>query len=240
MELGRGHGLADDGGAVAHERADGDSAHGVQLAVVRLFAPDALLCVGGVLEALGVCADAALLGRVHRVVRRPEAAALHKGLVHDQRVLLVVARVHHDGDDGVDAHAKVGDFAPRLCERLLRVVRHVHLRVQSAVVRHGGQRHCLLAHARLVDVARRLVPVGVRDLHGAVTQDARGVDLHVGVRLHLHFHFHFSLRRSTLVWVRDAQFVGRHGDAQLSLLVFINILNDAGVQETGPHFGSRG
>lgn len=148
---------------------------------------EALVAHGGVAQAQrgrrGVATDLRVL--VRAVEDRPEETALDGGLVQDQRVLLVVARVAADRHHAVAAgrqlfEAQVGHgFGGH--EGLLGVGEHVRGGVHALSVVADVHAHGLLAHSGLVGVSRRLVVVGERNDRGAHAQNHGGMDLAVRV-----------------------------------------------------------
>mmetsp|Transcript_6455 Transcript_6455/g.19394 ORF Transcript_6455/g.19394 Transcript_6455/m.19394 type:complete len:390 (-) Transcript_6455:2323-3492(-) len=157
--------LADDDVLARHARARRRDAVCVKLLVLRRL-PHArrVIPLRPLNHLAAQRARALFLVPVRSVVHRAHEAAVDRALVHDDTILLVVARVHHDGHDGVLARrqlAEVQEFhRSRGDQRLLRVVQDVALRLEAQVEVGGKDAHRLLAHCRLVHVARRLVVIG--------------------------------------------------------------------------------
>ena len=118
---------------------------------------------------------------VRAVEHRPEEAAINGRLVQHHRILLVVAGIGGNGDDGVDAGGQLTEaqvlHAARGDEWFLWVEEHVRQRVHAHVVVGDVDAHRLLAHGALVRVTRRLVVIGERDDGGAHAQDHARVNL---------------------------------------------------------------
>ena len=128
---------------------------------------------------------AMLLVLVHRVVEPTEQPTLDRRPVHNDAVLLVVATVARDGDDGVDPVGHLVHLQdvhrPRLHQRTGQGQEQVAVLVQTLGVVAGVDAHCLLAHRRLIGVSRRLVVVRQWDAARHVPHNETGVNLVVGV-----------------------------------------------------------
>ena len=178
-------GLPDDDIIPRDACARGHNAVVIELVVHRGAHSAARQSVGLLERFLLIAHPFALDVAVGAVEARAKQAAIDGRRVHDHRVLLIVARVRGDGDDGVDAggelakpqvlHGAGGD------ERGLGVVEHVGQRVHAHVEIANVHAHGLFAHGGLVGVAGRLVVVREGDDRGADAENHRGMDLAVGV-----------------------------------------------------------
>ena len=152
---------------------------------------------------------AVLLVLIDGVVEAAHESSVERAAVEDDGVLLVVARVARDRDDGIGTTrhlVHVQDIHNlRLDDGALRRTQHVGIPVQALVVVGGIQSHRLLCHSRLISVTRRLVVVGQRDARRHVTEN------------------HMRMNLAVRVCRRDL--VGEHRKADDLGFVGINVLN---------------
>eukprot|EP00162_Nutomonas_longa_P012559 comp21146_c0_seq1/m.44794 comp21146_c0_seq1/g.44794 ORF comp21146_c0_seq1/g.44794 comp21146_c0_seq1/m.44794 type:complete len:519 (+) comp21146_c0_seq1:402-1958(+) len=131
--------------------------------------------------------DSLGLGRVleQTVVGRAEQPAVHRTLVQNDRVFLVVPRVARNRNHAVGARRQLAEaqilHCARAHQRLLRVVEHMRHRVHAHQVVGRIHTHRLLAHRTLIRVTRRLVVVRERNDRRAHPENQRRVDLAVRV-----------------------------------------------------------
>ena len=190
---------------------------------------EALVAHGGVAQAQrgrgGVATDLRVL--VGAVEDGAEEPALDGGLVQDQRILLVVARVAADRHHAVAAgrqllEAQVGHgFGGH--QRLLGVGEHVRGGVHALSVVADVHAHGLLAHGGLVGVSRRLVVVGEGNDRGAHAQDHGGMDLAVRVG------------RAAAVLHAGAHGLQIHADHAVLLLLRRDVLDQAVQHQVREH-----
>ena len=145
--------LADDHVVAANAHARRADAVVVQLVVEGVAHAAHAVPVRLLDHLLVVVVHVALLVAIRAEEDGAEQAAVDARRAHDDRVLLVVARVGQDGDDGVDAGGQVVEahvlHGARGRQRLLRVVEHVRQCVHAHVEVGRVHAHRLLAHRRL-------------------------------------------------------------------------------------------
>mmetsp|Transcript_16479 Transcript_16479/g.64296 ORF Transcript_16479/g.64296 Transcript_16479/m.64296 type:complete len:1268 (+) Transcript_16479:614-4417(+) len=178
-----GGGLADDDVVARHLYARRDEAVLLELGVGAV--QDRRLRVGHLVR-LDRLACALQLVPVGAHEDGAEEAAVDGRLVHDDRILLVVARVAGDCHDAVLSCRQAAELEElhraRDNQRLLRVPEDVRHRVHAQLEVGDVHAHSLLAHSRLVGIARTLVVVGEGNDRAADAEDHRGVDLAVRER----------------------------------------------------------
>eukprot|EP00568_Trieres_chinensis_P019218 CAMPEP_0183327902 /NCGR_PEP_ID=MMETSP0160_2-20130417/84003_1 /TAXON_ID=2839 ORGANISM="Odontella Sinensis, Strain Grunow 1884" /NCGR_SAMPLE_ID=MMETSP0160_2 /ASSEMBLY_ACC=CAM_ASM_000250 /LENGTH=611 /DNA_ID=CAMNT_0025496047 /DNA_START=360 /DNA_END=2190 /DNA_ORIENTATION=+ len=225
----QGRRLADEYVVAGHPRPGLNQPVVVELAVLAVL-HSAARVEAGLLERLGREGvdgpDAAglLLVDVAPVVGGAEEAAVDGRLVHDEGVLLVVARVDHDGDAAVDAGRELPEVQELHgaggAQGLLGVVQDVGHGVHPHLVVGGVDAHRLLSHRGLVRVSGTLVVIREGYDRGAYAQYHGGVDLAVRVR-----------GRVRLV---APQVLRLHGDHGGLLLLGVDVLHQPLHQEVGP------
>lgn len=122
---------------------------------------------------------------VSSIEDRTEESSLNAALVQHDGVLLVVARVASDGDDGVTPRAELFEVqevhAARDDQGLLRVVQDMSQSIHSELVVAGINTHGLLSHGGLIGVPWRLVVIWEGNDACAHAQDHRRMDLTMSV-----------------------------------------------------------
>ena len=218
--------LADDDVVAADTNAGRDDAVVLELVVDGIAHARARGALG-LLERLDLVVVALALRVAVRAPKgRAKEAAVDRAPVENDRVLLVVAGVGGDGDDGVDAGGQLAE-AQELhgaCggERLLRIEEDVRERVHANVIVGDVDAHGLLAHGALVGVTRRLVVIGKGYDAGAHAQYHRRMDLAVGVR------------GAVLLLL---EVLGIHGDHARLLLERVHVLDHALGDQVLPRVG---
>mmetsp|Transcript_4949 Transcript_4949/g.16533 ORF Transcript_4949/g.16533 Transcript_4949/m.16533 type:complete len:518 (-) Transcript_4949:1943-3496(-) len=153
----------------------------------------------------------------------PPKSAVEGRAVEDERVLDVVARVGHDGYDGIVPGGELGEAnhvdGARLDQGLVRVHEEVQDGVDALRLVAGHGAHGLLAHGGLVGVARGLVVVREGDDGGADAEDGGRVDLRVRVAHHA---------------IALAEVLDEHGDHRRLLLLRVDELAEAVLHEVVP------
>mmetsp|Transcript_1578 Transcript_1578/g.6248 ORF Transcript_1578/g.6248 Transcript_1578/m.6248 type:complete len:449 (+) Transcript_1578:638-1984(+) len=222
--LGRhGRGLADDDVLARDARARRRQPVLVELVILRrLPHPRRVLARGPLDHLLAYGPSALLLISVGAVEHRPHEPPINRALVHNQGVLLVVARVNHDRHDRVLPRGQLTEVqelhAARRDQRFLRVVQDVPLRLEPQIKVGGVHAHRLLAHRTLVHVARRLVVV--REGYDTATdaQDHRWVNLAMCIARGV---------RVRGVRTRSLKVTALHGDHGRLLLFTVDVLHHA-------------
>eukprot|EP00126_Sphaerothecum_destruens_P000332 Sdes_comp10388_c0_seq1m2045 len=177
-----------------------------------------------------------LLVSVRPEKTRPEKAAINRRLVHNHRILLVVASVARNRHNRIDARRKLPKVQilhrARRHQRLLRIVQNMRQRIHPHLVVGDVDPHRLLPHRRLVRVSRRLVVVRERDDGGTHAENHRRVDLTVGVSGAVGwrcFPAGLQQRRGG-----RAEIFSSHGNHAGFLLLRVDKLNHTSVHQVGP------